>query len=60
MEHGKSKHQLKLNTAGAEEASDVLSEGQQRALVIATSCPMFRWWPTRGSIERYDGLVRMG
>ncbi|WP_176079774.1 AAA family ATPase [Paraburkholderia tropica] len=36
MERGKAKQQVKLATAGAEKVGDVLSEGEQRALALAS------------------------
>ncbi|WP_186024214.1 AAA family ATPase [Burkholderia gladioli] len=36
MEKGKAKQQVKLATVGAEKVGDVLSEGEQRALALAT------------------------
>ncbi|MDR5877812.1 AAA family ATPase [Caballeronia sp. LZ032] len=36
MERGKAKQQVKLDTSGAEKVGEVLSEGEQRALALAT------------------------
>lgn len=50
MERGKAKQQVKLNTAGSERVGDVLSEGEQRALALATFMAEVSLVPGHGAI----------
>jgi ABC-type cobalamin/Fe3+-siderophores transport system ATPase subunit len=50
MERGKAKQQVKLATAGAERVGDVLSEGEQRALALATFMAEVSLVPGHGAI----------
>lgn len=50
MERGKAKQQVKLDTAGAERVGDVLSEGEQRALAIATFMAEVSLVPGHGAV----------
>lgn len=50
MERGKAKQQVKLATAGAEKVGDVLSEGEQRALALATFMAEVSLVPGHGAI----------
>ncbi|KVF63044.1 AAA family ATPase [Burkholderia vietnamiensis] len=50
MERGKAKQQVKLNTAGSERVGDVLSEGEQRALALATFMAEVSLVPGHGAV----------
>lgn len=50
MERGKAKQQVKLATVGAEKVGDVLSEGEQRALALATFMAEASLVPGHGAI----------
>lgn len=50
MERGKAKQQVKLDTAGSERVGDVLSEGEQRALALATFMAEVSLVPGHGAV----------
>ncbi|WP_116135958.1 AAA family ATPase [Trinickia diaoshuihuensis] len=50
MERGKAKQQVKLNTAGSERVGDVLSEGELRALALATFMAEVSMVPGHGAV----------
>ncbi|BCZ85372.1 hypothetical protein PTKU64_90470 (plasmid) [Paraburkholderia terrae] len=50
MERGRARQQVKLDTAGAEKVGDVLSEGEQRALAIATFMAEVSLVPGHGAV----------
>ncbi|RQU90552.1 hypothetical protein DF053_03375 [Burkholderia cepacia] len=50
MERGKAKQQVKLDTVGAEKVGDVLSEGEQRALALATFMAEVSLVPGHGAV----------
>jgi len=50
MDKGKAKQQVKLDTAGAEKVGEVLSEGEQRALALATFMAEVSLVPGHGAV----------
>lgn len=50
MERGRAKQQMKLDTAGLERVGDVLSEGEQRALALATFMAEVSLVPGHGAV----------
>ncbi|RQP38804.1 AAA family ATPase [Burkholderia ubonensis] len=50
MERGKAKQQVKLDTAGSEKVGDVLSEGEQKALALATFMAEVSLVPGHGAV----------
>lgn len=56
MDKGRAKQQLKLATAGAEKVGDVLSEGEQRALALATFLAEVSLVPGHGAIVFDDPM----
>ena len=50
MERGKARQQVKLDTAGSEKVGDVLSEGEQRALALATFMAEVSLVPGHGAV----------